>query len=72
MSVKSAFMAGAVGAAAIFVARKAYKKGPLHSAAPSSGKGFLPAVAKPASLDKNGWNAMFWILPAAGAYYLSK
>lgn len=65
-------MAGAIGAAAIFVARKAYKKGPLYTASTFNGKSLLPAVLKPAAGEKNGWSAAFWIIPAAGAYYLSK
>ena len=74
MSFKDALKAGAVGAAAIYVVRKTWKntaKNPLYTGAvTSNGKG-VP-IPKPVQLDKHGWNGMFWILPLAGAYFLTK
>lgn len=73
MSFKEALKAGAVGAGAIYIGRKAWHnktKNPLYTGAASNGKG-IP-IPKPVSLDKNQWSAMFWILPLAGAYFLTK
>ena len=72
MSVKSTVIAGAFGAAAIYLGRQVLKGGgnPLYSSAKFNDKN-VPVIP-PDAIARNGWSGLFWIIPAAGAYYLSK
>jgi hypothetical protein len=70
MSLKDAFMLGAVGAAGIFVARKIPVVGNRMDQGAPTTNGALPLV--PDVMVKNGWSAAFVLIPAAAAWYLSK
>lgn len=70
MAIKDTLILGVAGAAGIIIARKLpMVETVMDQSAPYNGK-MLPIL--PANFGgKNGWSALFWILPAAGAWYLS-
>ena len=69
MAIKDTLILGVAGAAAIYTARQVPA---IQSRMDSwtDNKKLVPLI--PVNfMAKNSWSALFWILPAAGAWYLS-
>jgi hypothetical protein len=70
MAIKETLILGAVGAAAIYGVRSFMGPQNPMDAGTVQSRGALPLV--PEFMVKNGWSLAFTIIPAAGAWYLSR
>lgn len=70
MAIKDTLLLGVVGAAGIFIARKIPT---VENLMDQTHGPWNRGILIPDTIGaKNGWSAPFWIVPALGAWYLSR